>query len=269
MTREIRTEIEVPGTPEEVWEAIATGPGISAWFVPTEIDGDELRQHHGSGMDFTSQITAVEPPRRFVYEDEFEAPGAGSARRLAVEFLVEARSGGTCVVRVVQSGFGDGEAWEQAAAGFAEGWATALNDLRLYLTHFAGRPAASVAASAPLDVPREQAWEALLDALGMPEPVEGRRVQTSGSAPPYGGVVERVRDGILTLILDTPGGGIGLVAAGGPEAEPSAFVRARLFGADAAAIAEREQQAWEEWLSRLQPARRDPAGAPGHAEPRR
>jgi hypothetical protein len=34
--RSIQIEIEVPGTPEEVWQAIATGPGISSWFVPTE-----------------------------------------------------------------------------------------------------------------------------------------------------------------------------------------------------------------------------------------
>jgi hypothetical protein len=33
--RSIQVEVEVPGTPEEVWQAIATGPGISSWFVPT------------------------------------------------------------------------------------------------------------------------------------------------------------------------------------------------------------------------------------------
>jgi uncharacterized protein YndB with AHSA1/START domain len=31
--------VEVPGTPEQVWEAIATGPGTEAWFVPAEIEG--------------------------------------------------------------------------------------------------------------------------------------------------------------------------------------------------------------------------------------
>ena len=29
----VQVEVEVPGTPEEVWQAIATGPGISAWFA--------------------------------------------------------------------------------------------------------------------------------------------------------------------------------------------------------------------------------------------
>ena len=32
--RSVQAEVEVPGTPEEVWEAIATGPGITSWFVP-------------------------------------------------------------------------------------------------------------------------------------------------------------------------------------------------------------------------------------------
>jgi uncharacterized protein YndB with AHSA1/START domain len=32
--RSIQVEVEVPGSPDEVWEAIATGPGISSWFVP-------------------------------------------------------------------------------------------------------------------------------------------------------------------------------------------------------------------------------------------
>jgi len=37
--------IEVPGTPEEVWEAIATGPGISSWFV-----GCDVEQRDGGGV---------------------------------------------------------------------------------------------------------------------------------------------------------------------------------------------------------------------------
>ena len=54
--RSVQVEVEVPGTPEEVWQAIATGPGVSSWFVPTEFeerDGKpvaadgELRPGHG------------------------------------------------------------------------------------------------------------------------------------------------------------------------------------------------------------------------------
>ena len=31
--RSVQVEIEVSGTPEEVWQAIATDQGISSWFV--------------------------------------------------------------------------------------------------------------------------------------------------------------------------------------------------------------------------------------------
>ncbi len=36
----IELEVEVPGAPEDVWSAVATGPGISSWYVP---QGDEVQ----------------------------------------------------------------------------------------------------------------------------------------------------------------------------------------------------------------------------------
>ena len=42
--RSVQVEVEVPGTPEEVWQAIATGPGISSWFVPTEVEERDGRR---------------------------------------------------------------------------------------------------------------------------------------------------------------------------------------------------------------------------------
>lgn len=60
--RSIELEVEVPGSPEEVWQAIATGPGISSWFVPTEFnerDGKpvSVKLNFGPGMDATSTVT--------------------------------------------------------------------------------------------------------------------------------------------------------------------------------------------------------------------
>ena len=34
----VEMRFELPGTPEQVWAAIATGNGISSWFVPTEVE---------------------------------------------------------------------------------------------------------------------------------------------------------------------------------------------------------------------------------------
>jgi uncharacterized protein YndB with AHSA1/START domain len=56
--RRLELEVEVPGTPEQVWEAIATGPGITAWFADTRIDGDEIAFDMGSGIASTGVVTA-------------------------------------------------------------------------------------------------------------------------------------------------------------------------------------------------------------------
>ena len=56
--RRMELEIEVPGTPEEVWEAIATGPGITSWLHPTEVEereGGELSFDMGGDMQFTGR----------------------------------------------------------------------------------------------------------------------------------------------------------------------------------------------------------------------
>ena len=40
--------VEVPGTPEQVWHAIATAKGMSAWFLPTDMEEREGGSLHFS-----------------------------------------------------------------------------------------------------------------------------------------------------------------------------------------------------------------------------
>ena len=103
--RSVQVEVEVPGTPEEVWQAIATGPGISSWFAPTEFeerDGKPVAMtvNLGPSMESRSVVTAWDAPRKFVSEGAGWFPGAPP---IATEWSVEARAGGVCVARVVQS----------------------------------------------------------------------------------------------------------------------------------------------------------------------
>ena len=249
--REIHAEIEVPGTPEQVWAAIATGPGITSWFMPARVDGregGEIVHGHEAGFSSTGTVTAWEPPRRFVYE---EGGVVGSPEQpIATEWLVEARSGGTCVVRVVMSGFGPGDEFEQAKESFGSGWRTALNDLRLYLTHFAGQSAAPITASGVAEGrTRDEVWAQLTHALGMPaDAAPGDRVAASADGIGLAGTVQEAEPGIVTLLLDEPAPGLALVGAGGPGDEVYTFVRAHLFGDGARAIAARDEPAWQAWL---------------------
>lgn len=254
--RRIEVEIDVPATPEQVWEAIATGPGITAWFMPAEVDGrvgGTIVHHHDEAAGDTGTIFAYEPPHRFGYEEdagEF-VPGAGPGPHLtATEFLVAARGGGACVVRVVMSGFGDGDAWDRAVESFTKGWRQALLSLRLYLAHFRGEPVSSINAGRMVKGSEPEVWSRLTQSLGLPaQPVPGDRVATTAGVPELAGAVEAVRDGLLTLVLERPARGIGLVGVGGPGGEEVyATVRAQLFGTGAADVANREQPAWVSWF---------------------
>jgi uncharacterized protein YndB with AHSA1/START domain len=135
MQRQIENRIEVPGTPEQVWEAIATGPGIETWFVPASVEervGGCVRLDMGAGMADAGRVTVYDAPSRFAYEEAWE-DGV-----LATEFLVEAASGGTCVVRLVSTLHGDGD-WDHVLKSLDEGWTVFLQVLRVHLTYFSGR----------------------------------------------------------------------------------------------------------------------------------
>src|SRR5450432_2712993 len=95
--RSVQVEVEVPGTPEQVWQAIATGPGVGAWFVPTEMEGrigGTVTTHFGGGMDSVAMTTEWDAPHRSVKEGTGGRPNAPT---MATEWIVEARDGGTCL----------------------------------------------------------------------------------------------------------------------------------------------------------------------------
>lgn len=189
--RRIEVSIEVPGTPEEVWQAIATGPGITSWFVPTEVDeheGGAVRRHFGEMGTDDGRVVAWEAPRRVVFEG-----GASMGRPLAFEWTVEAASGDTCTVRLVNTGFGDGEEWDGDFDGMSMGWRLFIENLRLHLTHFRSQRATAAVPMAMVAGPNERAWSALCAAFGIPDRLgEGDAVSLPGrDGRPWFARVER------------------------------------------------------------------------------
>ena len=62
---------EVTATPEQVWDAIATADGISAWMVPTRLDpeiGGEVSFDLGEFRSI-GVVTDYTPNHRFAYEE--------------------------------------------------------------------------------------------------------------------------------------------------------------------------------------------------------
>jgi uncharacterized protein YndB with AHSA1/START domain len=245
--------VEVPGTPDQVWQAVATGRGMSAWFLPTEIDereGGALHFSMGPDMGSDGHVTGWDPPRRIEYEEDWAAlmgkdPDALSA--LTSEFVVEARSGGTCVVRVTSSGFGTGADWEQEWwDDMGSSWMPYFDNLRLYLAHFPGQEATQLEAGATHPGDAATLWTTLHDSLGLGD--EGTTVDVRGTT----GTVERVGERQVLIRLTAPVPGMLSVFVGSyGEGEATAGVRAYLFSADAADYVQREEPAWRSWLQGL------------------
>ncbi|WP_101525888.1 SRPBCC family protein [Nocardioides houyundeii] len=245
--------VEVPGTPEQVWQAIATAKGMSAWFTPTEMEereGGSLYFQMGPDMGSEGRVTGWDPPRRLVYEEDWAAlmgkePDALSP--LTSEFVVEAQSGGTCVVRVTSSGFGTGAEWESEFWDtMGPNWIPFFDNLRLYLAHFTGQEATLLEAAASHPGDPQSLLSTLRAALGLGE--EGSEVDVRGAT----GTVERIAQSQTLVRLTAPVPGIlNVFAFAEGEGKSTVGVRAYLFSADAADYVRREEPGWQAWLKEL------------------
>lgn len=255
--RSVQIEVEVPGTPEEVWQAIATGPGISSWLVPTVIEERDgkpvaINLNLGLGMESRAMVTVWDPPRMFATESESWMPGAPT---IANEWSVEARSGGICIIRIVQSLFASTEDWDNHLEAARGGLRSFLPTLRIYLTHFRGQRSAAMKWMAPFVGTEAEAWEALTAAVGLNGVSVGQRWVAPVDVPALRGVVEYLTQNPYDALLrvDKPGPGVaalGTFNMGGPSIVALAFY---LYGDQAAETVARETPLWEAWFQRRFP----------------
>jgi uncharacterized protein YndB with AHSA1/START domain len=250
---------DLPGTPEQVWQAIATANGITAWFLPTDLEereGGAVCFHMGDD-DSPGTVTGWEPPRRLEYSEPDWATltghDAASVTPMLTEFLVEARAGSTCVLRVVSSAFGTGADWEQEFFDQMEqGWAPFFDNLRLYLSRFAGQKVTSLYVTGDVPGTPDAAWPALLGALGAER--TGQRVEVRGLT----GEVDRISASSsghpqdLRVVVDEPfPGWLGFGMWPKDDHATTVAIVGYLFADGAAAYVEREEPAWHAWLADL------------------
>lgn len=249
--RSVQVEVEVPGTPEEVWHAIATGPGVSSWFVPTEmeeVDGKTVavKSTFGPGMESRAEMIAWDPPRRFAAESPGWTPEMPA---MATEWTVEARAGGTCIVRVVHSLFAATDDWDNQLEGTEHGWPGFFRTLRIYLTHFRGQRSAIMQKMAAAKGTEAEVWETLTAALALKDAVVGQRWTAPAGVPALSGVVEHatVSPNDILLRLDTPGPG---VAALGTYncGQIMVGVNLYMYGDRAAANVAHGTPLWDAWI---------------------
>ncbi|MCY4630028.1 MAG: SRPBCC domain-containing protein [bacterium] len=248
--RSIELEVEVPGRPEEVWRAVATGPGISSWYVPHTVEeraGGVGTASFGPEpeMQVPGRVAVWEPPRRVVFAGGEEFGG------LTFEWTVEPRGDDTCVVRLVNGSFGTSAEDDAQFDGMTEGWRLFMFNLRLHLEHFAGRTATAVTPMALWAGPREAAWSALSSGLGIPvDPAVGDRIEvTASDAPELAGTVVDVDPRWVALLLDRPAPGTAFLAVEGDGEHVTTSIWSYLYGPDGAAAAARDDPRWRQWLT--------------------
>jgi uncharacterized protein YndB with AHSA1/START domain len=251
--RFVQVEVEVPGTPEEVWQAIATGPGISSWFVPAEFEERDgkpvaVKLNFGPGMESRSVVTAWEPPRKWAAQSDGWVPGSPP---IANEWSIEARGGGTCIVRIVHSLFASTDDWDNQLEGTEYGWPAFFRTLQLYLTHFRGERSTMMKLMATTASTEAEAWDTLTSALGVKGVRVGQRSRAPASVPAVGGVVEYVSQAPYDALLrlDTPGPGVlALGVFSFPGGSTMVALNFYLYGDQAAETVAHETPLWEAWF---------------------
>jgi hypothetical protein len=175
---EIRRMIEVPATPEQVWDAITAGTG--GWLWPIEYE-----PRAGGTPSEGGVVTAWDPPWHLATRSEGEN---GWFNQL--DFAIE-RSEGGAVLHYVHSGIfvADWDDQYDAADRHTDFY---LHTLGQYLRWFTGRAPTYVAVQGPPTSRGPDAFEALRRGLGLDvQAAEGDAVHVE---PPGAGSVDGVVD---------------------------------------------------------------------------
>ncbi|MFD7868712.1 SRPBCC family protein [Streptomyces sp. NPDC057682] len=167
MAREfqVRREQRLPAPPDQVWEAVATGPGNLGWLYPMEIEP----RVGGRVTRGDATVLAWEPPRHLAVKATQEG---GFSNTLT--YRVEPADDGTSHLRMgihwVHTGVVD-EAWQwDAKTDVAEKYVDFhQHALAEYLRHFAGRRAVYVRAQCPEPTADPADFAALRRRLGVPD----------------------------------------------------------------------------------------------------
>lgn len=252
--RWVEMELVVPGTPEQVWHAVATGPGYTAWFARTEIEeraGGTIHFDLGPYGSSRGEVTIWEPPSRFGYvEREWNA----GAPAVDTEVTVTSRPDGKCLFRMAHSLIASTDEWDASLEGFEAGWPGFFEVLRLYLTHFPGSPASSFHVMASTEAPQLEVWKRLTQTLGLAA-VNVDDEWTTPEPERLSGKVERMqqndKERSILLRLTSPAPGVVLIGTYRMGNATSASIIFYFYDGDVAKTAEAVREKWASWLDRL------------------
>ena len=152
---EVRREVAIPGTPEQIFAAVTRETG--AWMFPVE----EVPGVGGLGPD-DPKVKVWSPPEHV----SIRVDGPEGFFN-ALDYLIEAREGGTAHLRYVHSGVLMTDDWEAQYDGVGAHTDFYLHSLGQYVRYFAGRPVQFLAAAGPESSTKAGSIDVLKEALGL------------------------------------------------------------------------------------------------------
>ncbi len=253
--RSIETEVDIEATPEAIWKAIATGPGFKAWFMGMdctweEREGGDVLAKMGDQTVPIAKVTAWDPPKHLgTLGDKAFGP---DSPKIAYEWTIEAKEGGKCTLRMVQTLFAEDDAWDTQIGDTEAGWPAFFHVLRNYVERHDGRESGVVQAMNPVPGTKDEAFGRLAASLGIAEIRTGATVDCSvDGVPAFSGVIEDVvtgRSDRIMVGLQKPFPGTAWIGVGPIDDNMTAIVTMYYYGDGAGEAAARDGAQLVPWL---------------------
>lgn len=197
MGRKYEQALGINATPEAVWKAVAEAGGIQSWFAPeARVEpGKSIWVSWGPGAEGESKIEVWEPNRRLSYS--YERPSGRGPN--VVEFTIDAKPGAATILRLVNSGFGEDESFDNEIETTAHAWPLFM----LLLKHGVERgyrACRNISSNRMIAEPREEAWRRIFGSLKL----DGEQLYFDA----YGEACYELRamNGALLALFCEPGG---------------------------------------------------------------
>ena len=206
--RSLELQIDVDATIGASWSALTEAEGLANWFSPiAKVSNPGLNSEFTAAwndeMTFTTRADAWEHNRRVRWVMEGVM---GPSTAVAIDFHLET-AGRKTRIRLVLSGSGECEGWDEFFEVAKSGWAYFLYNLRFYLEKHPGRTRRVISERFQVSAPRATAWKRMASAVTGMAPVAaggfqvGDRVRVAfDGGPTVEGVAEVVVVGRVIAI---------------------------------------------------------------------
>ena len=157
----LELDVTLDATPEAVWKAVTQAAQVGNWFAPDVTaagagPGSTLTVSWGGGLEFTTALGACDPHHVQWINDEMMGPGT----KFVADWFIATEAGKTRL-RLVQSGFGEFDGWDDFLSSTEVGWRYFLHNLKVYLEKHAGKKRRMISSRFPVGIGRAQAWKRL------------------------------------------------------------------------------------------------------------